>query len=102
MMALGLFPYILALGAKWNIVAFITGVSHEKLQVYHQWLSHLFSAFCFSSFSGAMLTFLSFVAVVLSLCHTFPFVVQGLHEVRSNADGLNPHGYSQLYYSCSS
>jgi hypothetical protein len=38
-------------------------------------------------------------AVLLSLLHTFPFVVQGTHEIRPNADGLNPHGYSQLYYS---
>lgn len=38
-------------------------------------------------------------SVVLSLLHTFPFVVQGTHEIRPNTDGLNPHGYSQLYYS---
>ncbi|GAA5992103.1 hypothetical protein JCM5350_006349 [Sporobolomyces pararoseus] len=54
--AVALFPFILAFGAKWNIVGFIVGCSHEKLQVLHQWLSHLFY-------------------------------------------GLNPHGYSQLYYS---
>ncbi|GAA5884792.1 hypothetical protein JCM16303_007268 [Sporobolomyces ruberrimus] len=77
--AVALFPFILALGAKWNIVGFIVGCSHEKLQVFHQWLSHLF--------------------LLLSLLHTFPFVVQGTHEIRPNADGLNPHGYSQLYYS---
>ncbi|GAA5873012.1 hypothetical protein JCM1840_007295 [Sporobolomyces johnsonii] len=40
--------------------------------VYHQWLSHLF--------------------LILSLLHTFPFVVQGTHEIRPNTDGLNPHG----------
>jgi len=39
------------------------------------------------------------MAVILSLLHTFPFVVQGTHEIRPNTDGLNPHGYSQLYYS---
>lgn len=77
--ALGCFPFILAFGAKWNLVTFVTGYSHEKLQVFHQWLSHLF--------------------LVLSLLHTFPFVVQGTHEIRPNTDGLNPHGYSQLYYS---
>ncbi|GAA6041443.1 hypothetical protein JCM8097_005252 [Rhodosporidiobolus ruineniae] len=79
LLALGCFPFILAFGAKWNIVGFVVGVSHEKLQVYHQWLSHLF--------------------LILSLLHTFPFVVQGTHETRPNMDGLNPHGYSQLYYS---
>ncbi|GAA5913256.1 uncharacterized protein JCM6883_005298 [Sporobolomyces salmoneus] len=77
--AVALFPFIFAFGAKWNIVGFIAGCSHEKLQVFHQWLSHLF--------------------LILSLLHTFPFVVQGTHEIRPNLDGLNPHGYSQLYYS---
>ncbi|GAA5884065.1 hypothetical protein JCM6882_002121 [Rhodosporidiobolus microsporus] len=79
LMALGCFPFILAFGAKWNIVGFIVGVSHEKLQVFHQWLSHLF--------------------LILSLLHTFPFVVQGTHEIRPNADGRNPLGYSQLMWS---
>ncbi|GAA6061796.1 hypothetical protein JCM10212_004852 [Sporobolomyces blumeae] len=77
--AVGMFPFILAFGAKWNLIGFIVGCSHEKLQVFHQWLSHLF--------------------LILSLLHTFPFVVQGTHEIRPNTDGLNPHGYSQLYYS---
>lgn len=31
--ALGIFPFILAFGAKWNLVTFVTGYSHEKLQV---------------------------------------------------------------------
>ncbi|GAA6008820.1 hypothetical protein JCM10207_001735 [Rhodosporidiobolus poonsookiae] len=79
LMAVGVFPFILALGAKWNIIGFIVGVSHEKLQVFHQWLSHLF--------------------LILSLLHTFPFVVQGTHEYRPNADGRNPLGYSQLMWS---
>ncbi|GAA5831080.1 hypothetical protein JCM5353_002010 [Sporobolomyces roseus] len=77
--AVALFPFILAFGAKWNLIGFIVGCSHEKLQVFHQWLSHLF--------------------LILSLLHTFPFVVQGTREIRPNVDGLNPHGYSQLYYS---
>lgn len=33
MFALGCFPFILAFGAKWNLVTFVTGYSHEKLQV---------------------------------------------------------------------
>ncbi|GAA6033135.1 hypothetical protein JCM8097_002961 [Rhodosporidiobolus ruineniae] len=78
LLALGCFPFILAFGAKWNIVGFVVGLSHKKLQVYHQWLSHLF--------------------LVLSLLHAFPFVVQGTNTVRTNADGLNPHGYSELYF----
>jgi hypothetical protein len=95
-----------AFGAKWNIVGFIVGASHEKLQVYHQWLSHLF--------------------LILSMLHTFPFVVQGMREVRCdtlpslepepsrlsrltadyrgppltrpNVDGKNPRGLSQIAY----
>ncbi|GAA5977180.1 hypothetical protein JCM11641_003868 [Rhodosporidiobolus odoratus] len=67
--------FILAIGSKWNIIGFIVGVSHEKLQVFHQWLSHLF--------------------LILSLLHTFPFVVQGATK-RPNDDGMSPQGYSQL------
>lgn len=36
--------------------------------------------------------------MILSLLHTFPFIMAG-REIRSNADGLNPNGYGQLYYS---
>jgi hypothetical protein len=36
--------------------------------------------------------------VVLSLLHTFPFVMAG-REIRPNTDGLNPSGYGQLHYS---
>lgn len=32
MMALACFPFIIAFGARWNLVSFITGVSYEKLQ----------------------------------------------------------------------
>ena len=78
MMALGIFPFILAFGAKWNLVTFITGYSHEKLQVFHQWFSHLF--------------------FILSLLHTFPFVMAG-REKRPNTDGLNPMGLTQIGYS---
>ncbi|KAK4056368.1 hypothetical protein OIO90_002511 [Microbotryomycetes sp. JL221] len=72
MFAVGLFPFILAFGAKWNLVSFVTGYSHEKLQVFHQWFSHLF--------------------LLLSLLHTFPFVMAG----RERKPGTN---YSQIYYS---
>ncbi|GAA5871475.1 hypothetical protein JCM3774_005609 [Rhodotorula dairenensis] len=79
MLALGCFPFILALGAKVNLIGFIVGASHEKLQVFHQWLSWLF--------------------LFLSLLHTFPFVVQGTAEIRPNDDGRNPHHLSQLEWS---
>ncbi|BGP58497.1 hypothetical protein JCM8202_001162 [Rhodotorula sphaerocarpa] len=79
LLALGCFPFILALGAKVNLIGFIVGCSHEKLQVFHQWLSFLF--------------------LFLSLLHTFPFVVQGTREIRPNTDGLNPDHLSQLEFS---
>jgi ferric-chelate reductase len=40
---------------KWNFVTFITGVTHEKLQVFHRWTS--------------------WAMFVLALVHTFPFIV---------------------------
>ncbi|GAA5982802.1 hypothetical protein JCM10908_006795 [Rhodotorula pacifica] len=79
LLALGCFPFILALGAKVNLIGFIVGASHEKLQVFHQWLSWLF--------------------LFLSLLHTFPFVVQGTREIRPNTDGRNPNHLSQLEWS---
>ncbi|KAH7353271.1 ferric-chelate reductase, partial [Plectosphaerella cucumerina] len=54
-MALAMLPFLLALAAKANLITALTGVPHEKLQVYHQWVAY------------AML--------VLALVHTFPFVV---------------------------
>lgn len=64
MMALGCFPFIFAFASKVNAVTFVTGVSHEKLQVYHQYLSHIF--------------------LFLSWVHTIPFLIQGLSEYRPN------------------
>ncbi|PNS18805.1 Ferric reductase transmembrane component 5 [Sphaceloma murrayae] len=54
-MALGCLPFVLATASKANLVTFLTGISHERLQVFHRWISH------------AML--------ILALVHTFPFIV---------------------------
>ncbi|OJJ95902.1 hypothetical protein ASPACDRAFT_1875446 [Aspergillus aculeatus ATCC 16872] len=54
-MALGLLPFVLALGAKANLISALTGVTHEKLQVFHHWTSY--------------------AMFVLALVHTFPFIV---------------------------
>lgn len=62
----GCFPFIFAFASKVNAVTFVTGVSHEKLQVYHQYLSHLF--------------------LFLSWVHTIPFLIQGLKEWKPNYD----------------
>ncbi|OCL14468.1 ferric-chelate reductase [Glonium stellatum] len=54
-MAVALLPFSLAIASKVNLVTIITGVSHEKLQVFHRWIS--------------------WAMFVLALIHTFPFVV---------------------------
>ncbi|EAW13403.1 ferric reductase family protein [Aspergillus clavatus NRRL 1] len=54
-MALALLPFVLALGSKANLVSMLTGVSHEKLQIFHHWASY--------------------AMFVLALIHTFPFII---------------------------
>ncbi|PLB40507.1 ferric reductase family protein [Aspergillus candidus] len=54
-MALGLLPFVLALGTKANLISALTGVSHEKLQVFHHWTSY--------------------AMFVLALVHTFPYII---------------------------
>lgn len=60
MMALGLMPFIYVLGSKVNFISLLTGVSHEKLQVYHQWLAR----------------FMLFLATI----HVIPFIHQPLAD----------------------
>ncbi|KAL1626908.1 hypothetical protein SLS54_002446 [Diplodia seriata] len=54
-MAVGLLPFVVVLAAKANWVTALTGVSHEKLQVFHRWSSY--------------------AMFILALIHTFPFIV---------------------------
>src|SRR4051794_5725653 len=44
-----------ATASKTNWITLVTGVSHEKLQVFHRWISYAF--------------------FLLALMHTFPFIV---------------------------
>ena len=44
-----------ATASKTNWITFLTGVSHERLQVFHRWISYAF--------------------FLLALMHTFPFIV---------------------------
>ncbi|KAL0581780.1 hypothetical protein V5O48_000257 [Marasmius crinis-equi] len=83
LMALGCFPFIMAFSAKWNFVTFITGHSHEKLQVYHQFMSHIF--------------------LILSLIHSFPWLVQGMAEVKPGFEPMTQiewswHVAHKVYY----
>ncbi|KAJ5986303.1 hypothetical protein N7451_010668 [Penicillium sp. IBT 35674x] len=54
-MALACMPFIFATATKTSWITLLTGVSHEKLQVFHRWISYAF--------------------FVLALLHTFPFIV---------------------------
>ncbi|KID74437.1 Ferric/cupric reductase transmembrane component 7 [Metarhizium brunneum] len=54
-MALACMPFVFATATKTNWITLLTGVSHEKLQVFHRWISYVF--------------------FLLALMHTFPFIV---------------------------
>ncbi|KAK7041555.1 hypothetical protein VNI00_009142 [Paramarasmius palmivorus] len=84
LMALGCFPFIFASATKWNIITFIIGHSHEKLQRYHQFLSYIF--------------------VILSLIHSFPWFLQGIYDLKPTFKSLTPfqwkwHVMFRDYYS---
>ncbi|PYH72620.1 ferric reductase family protein [Aspergillus vadensis CBS 113365] len=59
-MALALLPFVLALSAKANFISTLTGVPHEKLQVFHHWTSY--------------------AMFVLALVHTFPFIIYHIDQ----------------------
>ncbi|KAJ4984355.1 ferric reductase transmembrane [Stagonosporopsis vannaccii] len=54
-MALACMPFVFATASKTNWITLTTGVSHEKLQVFHRWTAYAF--------------------FLLALMHTFPFIV---------------------------
>ncbi|KAH7410353.1 ferric reductase NAD binding domain-containing protein [Phaeosphaeria sp. MPI-PUGE-AT-0046c] len=58
-MALACMPFIFATATKTNWITLFTGVSHERLQVFHGWISYAF--------------------FILALLHTFPFIVYHIH-----------------------
>ncbi|CAO2649212.1 Nn.00g065970.m01.CDS01 [Neocucurbitaria sp. VM-36] len=58
-LALGCMPFVFATASKTNWVTLLTGVSHERLQVFHRWIAYAF--------------------FVLALLHTFPFIVYHIH-----------------------
>ncbi|KAJ5295138.1 hypothetical protein N7508_009959 [Penicillium antarcticum] len=59
-MALGLLPFVLALSTKANMISALTGIPHEKLQVFHHWTSYAMFA--------------------LALVHTFPFIIYDIGQ----------------------
>ncbi|KAL3461020.1 ferric reductase like transmembrane component-domain-containing protein [Aspergillus heterothallicus] len=54
-MALACMPFLFALGAKSNPITFLTSISSEKLNIWHNWVA--------------------WAMYVLALVHTFPFIV---------------------------
>jgi hypothetical protein len=54
-LSLATMPFVFATAGKSNFITAVTSVSHEKLQVYHRWISYAF--------------------FVTALIHTFPFIV---------------------------
>ncbi|CAK4027600.1 Ferric cupric reductase transmembrane component 1 [Lecanosticta acicola] len=54
-MSLGCLPFVIATSSKSNLITGFTGVSHERLQVFHRWISY--------------------AMFVLALIHTFPFII---------------------------
>ncbi|KAL0954202.1 hypothetical protein HGRIS_005330 [Hohenbuehelia grisea] len=71
LMAQALTPIILALAGKVNIVTVLTGLSHEKLNIFHRWAS--------------------FMCLFSSIVHTIPFLVQPYRE--GGAAGLRARFY---------
>jgi predicted ferric reductase len=60
MIAVAIIPFITALGMKANMISFITGVGHERLNMFHRWLGYL--------------------ALFMALVHALPFIVQAAQE----------------------
>lgn len=54
-MSLACMPFVFATASKTNWITLLTGVPHEKLQVFHRWIAYAF--------------------FILALMHTFPFIV---------------------------
>ncbi|KAJ5338217.1 hypothetical protein N7452_004945 [Penicillium brevicompactum] len=54
-LALACMPFLIVLGAKANPITALTGISHEKLNIWHNWVA--------------------WAMFVLALVHTFPFIV---------------------------
>ncbi|QDS73116.1 hypothetical protein FKW77_001048 [Venturia effusa] len=58
-LSLACMPFVFATASKTNWITLLTGVSHERLQVFHRWIAYAF--------------------FILALLHTFPFIVYHIH-----------------------
>jgi hypothetical protein len=59
-LSLACLPFVFATAGKSNLITAVTGVSHEKLQVFHRWISYA----CF----------------ITALIHTFPFIIYNISQ----------------------
>ncbi|OBT79548.1 hypothetical protein VF21_01356 [Pseudogymnoascus sp. 05NY08] len=68
-LSLACMPFVFATATKTNWITWLTGVSHERLQVFHRWISYAF--------------------FMLALLHTFPFVVYHIrfHDMEEHFSG---------------
>ena len=63
---------------KVNLIGMVTGVSHEKLQVYHRWTACIMcmcplpTPFCLSLLIDKV--------DITALIHTFPFIIGSIHH----------------------
>ena len=57
-LSIGCMPFVFATAGKSNLITLCTGISHEKLQVFHRWIAYAF--------------------LVTALIHTFPFIVYNI------------------------
>ena len=65
------------LATKVNLIGMVTGVSHEKLQVYHRWTAWIM---CMCSSISHCWPMLIDDVDITSLIHTFPFIVGSIHH----------------------
>ncbi|KAI1102758.1 putative FRE ferric reductase-like transmembrane component [Jackrogersella minutella] len=73
-MALACLPFMIILPTKANMIASLTGVSHERLIVFHNWIG--------------------WAMFVLALVHTFPFIVYNI----SKGDMVEEWNTSVVYW----
>jgi predicted ferric reductase len=57
-LSLACLPFVFATAGKSNLITLVTGVSHERLQVFHRWISYAF--------------------FVTALVHTFPSIIHNI------------------------
>jgi len=79
LMAFACIPILIALAGKANIVTLLTGVSHEKLNILHQWVA--------------------WISLVLSLIHTIPFFVASIDEAKDKQTSISENVAFEFYRS---